>query len=119
MKKGYWVVAYKSVSDDSARKAYAKVAVPVVESVGGRFLTLSSGRVQAHELVYSKGPLWLNLKVTKQRWRFTKAKITKRRCRHSDPAQNETFASSKACSSIGLPGFPNQPRRRMNGWFCF
>ena len=49
MKKGYWVVAYKSVSDDSATKAYAKLALPAVESFGGRFLTLSLSRVQPHE----------------------------------------------------------------------
>jgi uncharacterized protein (DUF1330 family) len=41
MKKGYWVVAYKSISDDSATKAYAELALPAVESFGGRFLTRS------------------------------------------------------------------------------
>jgi uncharacterized protein (DUF1330 family) len=49
MKKGYWVVAYKSVSDDSATKAYAKLALPALESLGARFLTLSSSKVQPHE----------------------------------------------------------------------
>jgi ureidoacrylate peracid hydrolase len=52
--------------------------------------------------VLRKGRLWLNLKVTKARWLPTKAKITKRRCRRSDLAQNGTFASLKARSGIGL-----------------
>ena len=49
MKKGYWVVAYRSISDDSALKAYAALAMPAVESFGGRFLTGSTSQVQAHE----------------------------------------------------------------------
>ena len=49
MKKGYWVVAYRSISDESALKAYAALAVPAVQSFGGRFLTGSASRVQAHE----------------------------------------------------------------------
>jgi uncharacterized protein (DUF1330 family) len=49
MKKGYWVVAYKAISDDSAVKAYIALAVPVVQSFGGRFLTGSTSRIQAHE----------------------------------------------------------------------
>ena len=49
MKKGYWVVVYRSISDESAVKAYGLLAVPAVESFGGRFLTRSSSRIQAHE----------------------------------------------------------------------
>ncbi len=49
MKKGYWVVAYRSISDESALKAYAALAVPAVQSFGGRFLTGSASRVQPHE----------------------------------------------------------------------
>ena len=49
MKKGYWVVAYRSISDESALKAYAAVAAPAVQSFGGRFLTGSASQVQAHE----------------------------------------------------------------------
>jgi len=49
MKKGYWVVAYRAISDESAVKAYAELAVPAVESFGGRFLTRSASKVQAHE----------------------------------------------------------------------
>jgi len=49
MKKGYWVVAYKSISDESALKAYAALAVPAVQAFGGRFLTSSTSQIQAHE----------------------------------------------------------------------
>ena len=49
MKKGYWVITYRSISDESAVKAYGALAVPAVESFGGRFLTMSTSKVQAHE----------------------------------------------------------------------
>ena len=49
MKKGYWVVAYKSISDGSATKAYAELAVPAIESFGGRFLARTSIEVHPHE----------------------------------------------------------------------
>ena len=49
MKKGYWVVAYRSISDASAVQAYGAVAVPAVQSFGGRFLTMSASQIQAHE----------------------------------------------------------------------
>jgi uncharacterized protein (DUF1330 family) len=49
VKKGYWVVAYRSISDESALKAYSALAVPAVQSFGGRFLTKGTSQVQAHE----------------------------------------------------------------------
>jgi uncharacterized protein (DUF1330 family) len=49
MKKGYWVVAYRSISDESAVKAYSALAGPAIESVGGRVLTRSTSRVQTRE----------------------------------------------------------------------
>ncbi len=49
MKKGYWVVAYRAISDESALKAYGALAVPAVQSFGGRFLARSTGRMQVHE----------------------------------------------------------------------
>lgn len=49
MKKGYWVVVYRSDSDESAIKAYGALAVPAVESFGGRFLTRSTSQIQAYE----------------------------------------------------------------------
>ena len=42
MKKGYWVVAYRSISDESALKAYGALARPAIESFSGRILTSSA-----------------------------------------------------------------------------
>jgi uncharacterized protein (DUF1330 family) len=49
MKKGYWVVVYRTISDASAVKAYGALAVPAVQAFGGRFLTMSASQVQVHE----------------------------------------------------------------------
>jgi uncharacterized protein (DUF1330 family) len=49
MKKGYWVVVYRSISDETAVKAYGALALRAVESFGGRFLTRSTSQVQTHE----------------------------------------------------------------------
>jgi len=49
MKKGYWIVAYRSISDESAVKSYGALALPAVEAYGGRFLTRSTSQVEAHE----------------------------------------------------------------------
>ena len=48
MKKGYWVVAYRSISDASAVKAYGALAVPAVQSFGGRFLQAGYTAIQLH-----------------------------------------------------------------------
>lgn len=48
MAKGYWVVAYRSISDADKLAAYGKIAsVAIVES-GGRFLA-RGGQVTPHE----------------------------------------------------------------------
>jgi uncharacterized protein (DUF1330 family) len=49
MKKGYWVNVYRSISDESALKAYGALAVPAVKAFGGRFLTGSASQIEAHE----------------------------------------------------------------------
>jgi uncharacterized protein (DUF1330 family) len=49
MKKGYWVVAYRSISDGSAVKAYGALAVPALQSFGARFLTGSASQMQVYE----------------------------------------------------------------------
>jgi len=49
MKKGYWVVAYRSISDPSAVKAYGALAVPVIETFAGRLLTKFASQVEARE----------------------------------------------------------------------
>ena len=49
MKRGYWVVSYRSISDEPAVKAYGALAVPALQSFGARFLTGGTSQVQAHE----------------------------------------------------------------------
>jgi uncharacterized protein (DUF1330 family) len=49
MKKGYWVVAYRSISDESALKAYGALAGPAIQSIGGRVLTTATSQIQVHE----------------------------------------------------------------------
>jgi uncharacterized protein (DUF1330 family) len=49
MKKGYWVNAYTSISDEAAVNAYSALAVPAIKASGGRILTTSASQVTAHE----------------------------------------------------------------------
>ncbi len=49
MSKGYWVVAYRSVSDASALRAYAALAKPAIEAAGGKVLAVPGAAVVAHE----------------------------------------------------------------------
>jgi uncharacterized protein (DUF1330 family) len=38
MAKGYWVATYRSVSNQDAMAAYAKLAAPAIQAGGGKFL---------------------------------------------------------------------------------
>ncbi|HEY6025176.1 MAG TPA: DUF1330 domain-containing protein [Pseudolabrys sp.] len=38
MPKAYWVVTYRSVKNPEAWQAYAKLAMPAIQSAGGRLL---------------------------------------------------------------------------------
>ncbi len=49
MKKGYWVVQYRSVSDESALQEYSKLAGPAVQAGGGKGLVRTSDAVQPFE----------------------------------------------------------------------
>jgi uncharacterized protein (DUF1330 family) len=49
VKKGYWVLVYRKVRDESAVTAYGALAVPALESFGGRVLTRSTSQIQTHE----------------------------------------------------------------------
>ena len=42
MKKGYWIVAYRSILDESALKEYGKLAIPAIEAGGGKALIRAS-----------------------------------------------------------------------------
>jgi uncharacterized protein (DUF1330 family) len=38
MAKGYWMIAYRSVSNPAALTSYAAAAVPAIQTMGGRIL---------------------------------------------------------------------------------
>ena len=48
MKKGYWVVAYRKVSDDSKLKEYGSLATAAIEAGGGKTL-IRTADVEARE----------------------------------------------------------------------
>lgn len=48
MAKGYWISAYRSISNPDALAEYAKLAGPAIAESGGRFLA-RGGRIEAHE----------------------------------------------------------------------
>lgn len=48
MKKGYWVVAYRAVSDETALKHYGELAVSAIAAGGGKFV-IRSAEPQARE----------------------------------------------------------------------
>jgi uncharacterized protein (DUF1330 family) len=38
MAKGYWITCYRSIRDEKALAAYAKLAIPALQAMGGRAL---------------------------------------------------------------------------------
>jgi uncharacterized protein (DUF1330 family) len=49
MKKGYWVVAYRNISDETALQEYGKIAGPVIAASGGKGLARTSEAIQPME----------------------------------------------------------------------
>lgn len=49
MKKGYWVVCYRSIDDQEAMKNYVPLVVATVEKFGGRTLVSRRSALTAHE----------------------------------------------------------------------
>src|SRR6516164_693854 len=49
MKKGYWVVSYRSVSDETALKKYGELAIPAIEAGGGKALIRTADAVEPRE----------------------------------------------------------------------
>jgi uncharacterized protein (DUF1330 family) len=49
MKKGYWVVAYLSISDQAALKEYGKLAGPAIQAAGGKALVRTADGIEARE----------------------------------------------------------------------
>ena len=73
MKKGYWVVAYRSISDEPALKAYGALEVPAVQSYGGRFLTGSASQIHAREAGLQQRTIIVELTATTSRRRHHKS----------------------------------------------
>jgi uncharacterized protein (DUF1330 family) len=48
MAKGYWITAYRKVSDPEKLAAYAKLAGPAILAAGGRFLARGTA-AEVHE----------------------------------------------------------------------
>ena len=49
MKKGYWIVAYRSITDEAAIPAYGALALPAIEAHGGRTLVRTADAIEPHE----------------------------------------------------------------------
>jgi uncharacterized protein (DUF1330 family) len=49
MKKGYWVVSYRSVSDDAVLKQYGELAIPAIKAGGGKALIRTADAVEPRE----------------------------------------------------------------------
>ena len=49
MKRGYWVVSYRSISDEAAIKRYGSLAVPAIEAGGGKTLVRTAEAVEPRE----------------------------------------------------------------------
>jgi uncharacterized protein (DUF1330 family) len=49
MKKGYWVVAYRTVGDEATMKNYVALAVPALAKFGARTLVPPGSAVAARE----------------------------------------------------------------------
>jgi uncharacterized protein (DUF1330 family) len=49
MKKGYWVVSYRSVSDKTALQKYGELAIPAIEAGGGKTLVRTADAIEPRE----------------------------------------------------------------------
>ena len=49
MKKGYWIVLYRSVSDETALKKYGELAIPAIAAGGGKALIRTGDVVEPRE----------------------------------------------------------------------
>jgi uncharacterized protein (DUF1330 family) len=102
MKKGYWVVAYKSISDESATKAYAELAVPAIESFGGRFLARTSIKVHPHEAGLQQRTVIVEFDSYEIALAAYESEAYKKALQRLAQAQNGTSALSKGFSGLAL-----------------
>ena len=49
MKKGYWIVAYRSVSDPSVLKQYGELAIKAIAAGGGKTIVRTADAIEPKE----------------------------------------------------------------------
>jgi uncharacterized protein (DUF1330 family) len=49
MPKGYWVVAYRSVSNEAVLKQYGELAGPAIAAGGGKIIVRTADAIEPHE----------------------------------------------------------------------
>jgi len=49
MKKGYWIVAYHSISDEAALREYGALALVAIQAHGGQVLVRAAEAIEARE----------------------------------------------------------------------
>ena len=100
MAKAYWVVTYRAIKDPDKLAAYAKLAGPAIQSLGGKFLvrgtpakTFEGGLNQ--RTVVSEWP-----EPRRKRSPPTTARRTRKRCARWATASSATSGSSRVLSSF-------------------
>src|SRR4051794_32735701 len=104
MPKGYWVSAYRTISDPEKLAAYSKLAGPAVKAGGGRTL-VRGGRVLAHDAGIAERTVLIEFDSFEPS-RRTRVRPTRRRWSPSLTASSATSASSKASTDRGPVGSP-------------
>jgi hypothetical protein len=93
MAKAYWVVTYRSVKNPEAWKAYAKLAVPAIESAGGRFLARSNP-AKTYEAGMNERWCWSSFQASTKPSPATTLRLTRRRSRHWAPETSIAICAS-------------------------
>lgn len=94
MKKGYWVVAYRSVSDESALKDYGKLAIAAIEAGGGKPLIRTSD-VESRESGMKQRVVVTEFESFEKAIATYNSAAYKAACGLSDPRPSVTSVSSK------------------------
>ena len=89
-------MVYRSISDESALKAYGALALPAVESFGGRFLTRSKSRLQAHEAGLQLRTILVEFDSYEIALAAHGSEVYHKALQAPVPVRSATFASSRA-----------------------
>src|SRR5438105_3393434 len=92
MPKAYWITAYRSISDQNALSAYAKLAAPALTALGGRFLVRGMPERTMEQKVLTD--------VTEARAKATMVQINANQL--TDPAALQRFQDAQAQLSGAL-----------------